>query len=54
MYVIFKQILLAPGQSCSGNSRRCGSGECMDVNLWCDFFRDCGDGSDEAKCGKEC
>ena len=31
----------------------CPSGECLDVEKLCDLRKDCKDGTDEARCGKQ-
>ncbi|XP_076802493.1 MAM and LDL-receptor class A domain-containing protein 1-like [Clavelina lepadiformis] len=36
-----------PTTSCPISSRQCGSGHCVNSDLWCDFNIDCCDGSDE-------
>ena len=37
---------------CSMDKFHCDNGRCISISLFCDLVDNCGDGSDEAKCGK--
>ena len=38
---------------CLTSDFACPSGECLDVEKLCDLRKDCKDGTDEARCGKQ-
>lgn len=44
---------LVVGHRCPAGTHQCdASGQCIEDDRWCDFFRDCLDGSDEESCRK--
>ena len=48
--------LLPTGQSClvlDGSHFSCPSGECLRADFLCDSNKNCKDGTDEIRCGKE-
>ena len=40
--------------TCSNVEFKCGDGSCIDIRRKCDGHKDCGDASDERKCGMYC
>ena len=37
---------------CSEGRFQCGDGQCISIDLYCDYIQHCADGSDEINCGK--
>ena len=44
-------VLLITEDTCAMDKFRCDNGRCISMAFFCDLFDNCGDGSDEAKCG---
>ena len=38
---------------CLTTEFECPTGECLDIEKLCDLRKDCKDGTDEARCGKQ-
>lgn len=39
---------------CGAGKGQCANGQCIKANMFCDFNRDCSDGSDESSCPSTC
>lgn len=51
--MLMSVVSAAGDEPCPQHTRRCGGGQCVSETKWCDFERDCPDGSDEMSCRPE-